>query len=156
MDVNQNDFEGIDNQNNPNDQNNQKLENVLNLALDTSSELRTKSGNLNVGYEVSENTWELIVKYNGDIRFLEDMGIGVELLINSYAILTVPEPLVDRVADVPEIEYVEKPKRLYFAQMEGIEASCISPVTQRQPFLSGKGVLVAIIDSGERVIIMSS
>lgn len=33
-------------------------------------------------------------------------------------------------------------------------ASCINGITQREPYLSGKGVIVAVIDSGERVKIM--
>lgn len=34
--------------------------------------------------------------------------------------------------------------------------SCIDRVTQREPYLNGNGVIVAVLDSGERVIIMSS
>lgn len=35
-------------------------------------------------------------------------------------------------------------------------ASCITQVTQQEPYLTGEGVVVAVLDSGERVIIMSS
>lgn len=31
---------------------------------------------------------------------------------------------------------------------DGKEVSCVLPVTKRQPFLSGKGILLAVIDSG--------
>ena len=41
---------------------NEKIENLLNLALDATKEEREKSLNLEVGYEPEENTWELIVK----------------------------------------------------------------------------------------------
>ena len=40
---------------------NQKRENLLNLALDATEEERLKSVNLNVGYDPREKTWELIV-----------------------------------------------------------------------------------------------
>ena len=43
---------------------NQKRENLLNLALDATEEERLKSVNLNVGYDPGEKTWELIVRYN--------------------------------------------------------------------------------------------
>ena len=46
----------------------QKFENLLNLALETSMEERDKSLELNIGYEREDNTWELIVKYHGDLR----------------------------------------------------------------------------------------
>ena len=127
---------------------NQKLENLLNLALDTPLAQREKSENLNVGYEETTRSWELIVKYNGDLLPLSAAGIGVEELIFGYAILNVPEALIDTVAALPQIEYVEKPKRLFFAVTEGKAASCILPVTIREPYLDGSGVLVAVIDSG--------
>ncbi len=127
---------------------NQKLENLLNLALETPEPVREKSLNLNVGYEPANNTWELIVKYNGDLSELPARGVKVEELLAGYAILTVPEELIDEVSDMPEIEYVEKPKRLFFAVENGKEVSCILPVTIRSPFLDGEGVIVAVIDSG--------
>ena len=135
---------------------NPKLENLLNLALETPESEREKSLNLNVGYEQATRTWEVIVKYNGDLSRLSESGIGVEELIAGYAILTVPETLMDSLAELEEIEYIEKPKRLYFDIEEAKEASCIPQVTLRAPFLSGEGCVVAVLDSGERVIIMSS
>ncbi|MCH5274732.1 MAG: S8 family serine peptidase [Lachnospiraceae bacterium] len=128
--------------------NNQKIENLLNLALETPESTREKSLNLNVGYEEVGNTWELIVKYNGDLSSLRERGIVVEELIAGYAILTVPEGEVNNIAELPQIEYVEKPKRLFFAMDIGRDASCIPQVTVRDPYLSGEGVLVAVIDSG--------
>lgn len=127
---------------------NQKIENLLNLALETPESTREKSLNLNVGYEEVGNTWELIVKYNGELSSLREHGIIAEELIAGYAILTVPEAEVDSVAALPQIEYVEKPKRLFFSVERGKEASCIPQVTMREPYLSGEGVLVAVIDSG--------
>ena len=126
----------------------QKLENLLNLALVTPENVREKSLNLNVGFEEQTRSWELIVKYNGNLDGLRSAGITVEELLAGYAILQVPENMVDYVAQRPEIEYVEKPKRLFFAVEEGKEASCILPVTLREPYLDGSGVIVAVIDSG--------
>ena len=126
----------------------QKLENLLNLALVTPENVREKSLNLNVGFEEQTRSWELIVKYNGNLEQLKEEGITVEELLAGYAILQVPENMVDYVAQRPEIEYVEKPKRLFFAVEEGKETSCILPVTLRKPYLDGSGVLVAVIDSG--------
>lgn len=126
----------------------QKFENILNLALETPEDIREKSLTLNIGYQVETRTWELIVKYNGGLEELVENGVIVEDLLAGYAILTVPENLVDAVSAHPSIEYVEKPKRLFFSAFEGKRASCILPVTLRSPNLSGRGVLVAVIDSG--------
>lgn len=135
---------------------NEKLENLLNLSLDSSMEERDKSLELNVGYDKREQTWELIVKYHGDLLQAADESIQVELLTNGYAIVTISEKLIEAFANLEEVEYIEKPKRLFFSLLEGKRASCILPVTVQFPFLSGKDIMVAVIDSGERVIIMSS
>ena len=133
---------------------NQKIENVLALALQTPDSVREKSLNLNVGFTEETRTWELIVKYNGALKEavsglpVTAEELIVEELIAGYGLLTVPEDLVDTVSRLPEIEYVEKPKRLFFSMADGKEVSCVLPVTKRQPFLSGKGILLAVIDSG--------
>lgn len=133
---------------------NQKIENVLALALQTPDSVREKSLNLNVGFTEETRTWELIVKYNGDLKEavsglpVTAEELIVEELIAGYGLLTVPEDLVDTVSRLPQIEYVEKPKRLFFSMADGKEVSCVLPVTKRQPFLSGKGILLAVIDSG--------
>lgn len=126
----------------------QKLENILNLALETPEEEREQTESLNVGYSAEIRSWELIVKYHGSLDRLREQNIVVEELIAGYAILTVPEALVDMVSDTPEIEYVEKPKRFYYGQTFPAGTSCFPPVTMRTPFLNGRGVLLAVLDSG--------
>lgn len=126
----------------------QKFENLLNLALETGQDIREKTNDLNVGFLPEENAWEVIVKYHGNISVLKDRGILVEELIAGYAILTVPAEEVEALADVEEIEYVEKPKRYYFGAQLPDENSCIYPVTLSGAELTGKDVLIAILDSG--------
>ncbi|MBD5500092.1 MAG: S8 family peptidase [Lachnospiraceae bacterium] len=126
----------------------QKLENLLNLALAVEESERMESMQLNVGFLKDSRKWELIVKYNGDIgRFRSDL-IQIEELIAGYAIVTLPESLIQTFTELNEVEYVEKPKRLYFATLQGRRASCIPQVAIREPFLTGKNVLIAVIDSG--------
>ncbi len=127
---------------------NQKLENILNLALETDEAEREKSMQLNVGYFREEKTWELIVKYSGDIgRFASEL-IRIEELLAGYAIVTLPESLIDAFSRLEEVEYIEKPKRLYFSTLRGRQVSCIFSVTESEPFLTGEDVLIGIIDSG--------
>lgn len=126
----------------------QKNENLLNLALDTPEPEREKSLELNVGFDTIEKTWEVIVKYHGSLQELTRIGIIVEELIAGYAILTVPESEMDVLAVTEQIEYVEKPKRLFFSDLAGNSASCYTPGSQLYGQLTGRGVLVAVIDSG--------
>lgn len=130
--------------------NSPKFENLLNLALDATEREREKSVQLGVGYEPEENHWEIIVKYSGDIKRLQeqDARIRVIELMNEYAILNVPEDAMNLVAAAPEVEFVEKPKRLFFAVNQGKSVSCINAVQTSRFGLTGKGVIVAILDSG--------
>ena len=128
---------------------NQKLEDQLSLALDTPAQMREKSDNLDTGYAPSENTWELIVKYNGNLDRLTG-GIRVEPLIAGYAIVTIPENLIGAFSRMEEIEFIEKPKKLYPQVTAGLGASCFYPLLQSVSgkALSGQGVYMAILDSG--------
>ena len=127
---------------------NQKLENLLNLALDATPAERARSQELETGFNPAEQMWELIVKYSGSLDAVRELGVRVDEMRNEYAILTVPESLIDEVSAFPQIEYIEKPKRLFFAIARAKAASCINPL-QEQPYrLTGQGVLVAVLDSG--------
>lgn len=118
------------------------------MALQTPEDVRARTDELNIGFDTATQTWELIVKYHGNLDNLRILGVRVEYLIAGYAILTVPEPLVERMVELEEIEYVEKPKRYFYGAEMPTYNSCVAQVVLREPFLTGKGVLVAILDSG--------
>ena len=151
----------------------QKLNNLLNLALDATEEEREKSRNLNVGYEKQTRKWEIIVKYSemgianeevsdGMKYGAEDDRDSVEILLGGpeisvvpllggYAIVTLPESMLEQYSQRPQIEFIEKPTRLYFEDLFSKEASCITQVQRDEPGnlrLTGRGVLIGIVDSG--------
>ena len=126
----------------------QKAENLLNLALDATSEEREKSLELEVGYQPLDQEWDLIIKYSGNLEAVREIASSVTELSNEYAILTVPESRIEQLTRVPQIEYIEKPKRLFFEAANGKRASCILPVQAAPLKLYGKGILTAVIDSG--------
>ena len=151
----------------------QKLDNLLNLALDATEEEREKSRNLNVGYEKQARKWEIIVKYSevgianeevsdgmkygaGNDRdsveiLLGGPEISVVSLLGGYAIVTLPESMLDEYSRRPQIEFIEKPTRLYFEDLFSKEASCITQVQRDESGnlqLTGRGVLIGIVDSG--------
>lgn len=127
---------------------NQKLENLLQLALQTSEETRERTEDLNIGFDERARTWEVIVKYHGSLDILETLNVQVEYLIAGYALLTVPEGLVEAVAELEQIEYVEKPKRFFYEVIGPAEDSCIQQLSRRDLSLSGRGTLIAVADSG--------
>lgn len=55
----------------------QKIENQLNLALDITEEERQKSESLDIGYDLEEKEWELIVKYSGTLERVRTRAVYV-------------------------------------------------------------------------------
>lgn len=127
---------------------NQKVENILNLSLDATEEEREKSQQLEVGYNLEEREWDLIIKYSGNLDKVRELAVGVSVLLNGYAIVKISESLINELAMLPEVEYVEKPKRLYFQVINGKRVSCINEVQDTRFSLLGQGVLIGIVDSG--------
>ena len=126
----------------------QKIENLLNLALSASEEEREKSLELDVGYYPVARTWEVIIKYSGTLGQVREIAESVVELSNEFAIVTVREDRLEALAGIEAVEYIEKPKRLFFQVENGRRVSCMTSVQIRPPKLYGTGVLVAIIDSG--------
>ena len=93
--------------------------------------------------------YEVIVKYNGDISFLEqELGVTVELLGYNYAIITADTPeKVNSLLNYTQIEYVEKPFILDTQDTQSFSSTGITEFKERTN-LTGKGVLLGLIDSG--------
>lgn len=128
----------------------QKLDNLLNLALDATEEEREKSANLSAGSEKGSKLWDVIIKYSGDIEALSGDGIRAVPLLGGFAVVSLPQNKIREFAGHPQVEFVELPKRLYFQVRQGLDASCFRSVqgAGEANGLSGKGVLVGIVDSG--------
>lgn len=126
----------------------QKNENVLNLALEASPREREKSLELDVGYQAGEREWTLVVKYSGSLEEVKKIAVRVTELLNEYAIIVISESKIEMLLSLTQIEYVEKPKRLFFEVANGKRVSCINEVQDTRFSLFGQGVLIGLIDSG--------
>lgn len=127
---------------------NQKAEALLNLAADATTEELKKAEELSVGYDEGKGIWEIIIKYSGTLEETKKLAETVVELQGGFAVVTVKKTNLEALLNLPEIEYAEKPKSLYFEVEEGRRVSCINVVQDAPLSLSGKGVLVAIVDSG--------
>ncbi len=126
----------------------QKIENILNLALEATPEERARSADLDVGYDAGERAWDLIIKYSGSLEAAREISESVTELLNNYAVVRIREDRIEALASLPEVEFVEKPKSLYFQADVGRQVSCIDAVQDAPYGLTGQGVLVGIVDSG--------
>jgi subtilisin family serine protease len=128
---------------------NQKIENLLNMSIETDNAWREKSRDLSVGFDPQDRTWEVILKYSGDVEALEqEFDLTFVTLLNQYAITKGTQAQIEKLAGNPRVEFIEKPKSLLYSDTEGNQTSCISPLTPPAGNLTGKGVLIGIIDSG--------
>ena len=128
--------------------NNQKIENLLNLALASTEEERMRSSELNVGFDAQSDTWEIIVKYTGNLERVRQIAENVTELFGGFAVLQIRETALNPLAALPEVTYIEKPKPLYFSLQEAREASCLINLQEEDRGLSGRGVLLCCVDSG--------
>ena len=92
---------------------------------------------------------DLIVRYVGDIKGLaEKIGFLAEELLGGYAIVRIRQELAPSLLSAEEILWTEVPARVYTEAVNGRRAACVTALQAREPGLTGKGVLVAVIDSG--------
>ena len=130
---------------------NEKMEALLRAALDATPEELSASPILSSGFSEDEQTWEVIVRYTGSLSTLQTdfPSIRFTELLNGYGILWIPKALVSTVAASPQIIYMEKPKQFYYEVFNGKRQSCITTLQNTYPdTLTGKGTMIAIIDSG--------
>lgn len=170
---------------------NQKIENLLNVSLDATREELESSESLSTGFNWRDNTWEIIVRYTGNLENIKaNYNVYVRELLFNYAIIVTDKATIELISQEPQIVYVEKPKSLYFQLEHAKSAACASNVRVGQPgaygyknisrninesisentsgnigsgqtghgigdiadngiqYLSGKGVITAIIDTG--------
>ena len=126
----------------------QKAEDLLLLSLDANEKELSSSDFLSAGIE-ADGMWEIIIRYHGDIFQYATSQIRIEPLQFGYGIVTLPESEIEEFLQHEEVEYAEKPKELYEQDLVGNLASCMNQGTGigRQA-LTGKGVCIAVIDSG--------
>lgn len=129
---------------------NQKIEPSLRAAMQATTEELEKSGDLATGFSETENLWEVIILYSGTADALQQTfpNYRITFLLNNYAILLLPEDAIDALADSPQVIYIERPRRLFFENLPAIRSSCITAIQEAPLSLTGKGVLLSIIDSG--------
>ena len=140
-----------------------KIDQALSFALKLPAGERMESTFLNYGFEETTDSVQIIVRHTGSIKNLEELfpSTRVTELLNGYAIVTTRTELIEPLSALPQITYMEKPKRLSYQLQDSRSASCLAGVQKNiyaseSSFLniptgyalSGAGTLVGIVDSG--------
>ena len=117
----------------------QKIENLLNLSMDATQEEREKSPVLETGYDEEDDTWEVIVRFSGNLEEAVRPSWQVVRLSGGYAIVTLPAEEVGLLAALPQIEYVENQNAFILKWIRDGQLR-VSPLFRRQKWdCSGKG-----------------
>lgn len=100
--------------------------------------------------DVGEETFEVIVKFNGDLGVIADeLNVEVEILSQGYAIITLTPDKIPTLYTYTQIESLELPKNIYFTSAYNLSSSCINSVQDPLQYdLRGTGVIIGLIDSG--------
>lgn len=135
-----------------------RLDNQLEYSLATPFYLRAATDNLDTGYNAVSGMWELIVRFAQDNgseevnRFTTDNPDGLEkidFLSGGYGIVRIKEELITPFSRLKGVTYIERPVRILPQVNEKLVSSCITRIGPSSSLgLTGRGVLVAIIDSG--------
>lgn len=103
-----------------------KINTELSLSLDIPEYERIKSQELSNGFSRLDNTWELIIKYNGDINMLnQSFDFSYEELMYGYAIIRIKETDIDKLNSLTNILYIDKPKGFYIEKIYQNKSECI-------------------------------
>ena len=81
----------------------QKLENLLNQALNATESERERSQELNVGYNPVDQVWELIIKYSGNLETVRQISERVTELLNEYAIIHIRQSQIPDLVQIVEV-----------------------------------------------------
>lgn len=101
----------------------QKIENQLNLAINIPEDERVRTQDLDTGYNMTENEWELIVKYNGNIETAAmNIADSLKILLGGYALVRIKQERIDEFAALREVIYIEN-QRNYILNLR-IPAVC--------------------------------
>lgn len=129
---------------------NQKIDVSLRAALDATPAEREASDDLSTGYR-RNGQWDLILFTAGSPEALTEAfpDISFTFLLGNYVIARVFEDDISLLANSPQVIYIERPRQLFFEVLSARRSSCLSGVQETGRYnLTGKGVLLAVIDSG--------
>ncbi len=133
---------------------NQKIENILNVSLAATKDELRNSDSLNTGFDWKNNTWETIVKYSGSLDSIRSRyNVYIKEMLYNYAIVAADKNTIELISQENNIEYIEKPKSIYYQLEQAKSAACVRNVLSgfnggNTQYLSGKGVITAVIDTG--------
>lgn len=108
----------------------------------------TTNGESNIEFDSNAGHWEVIVRYVGDIApIARELGAGLEELGHGFAILSLTSGDISRLLEFRQVVSVERPRILTYSLYESLREACVLSV-QQGGVMGGRGVLVAVLDSG--------
>lgn len=104
-----------------------------------------------IGRPIGDQKWEVLIRYLGDLTPIEEeMGISFQIIALTYATVLIDKTRIRTLATYEEIGYIEFPEVMEYILEPYLTDVCLTEnvVSEQGYNLTGKGTIVAIIDSG--------
>lgn len=123
-----------------------KQDSELSLALSLTEEEREATEDLDIGYDKATNSWNLIIRYAGDIKpAIKRLNGTIKELLGGFGLVNILQENINELQKDSKVLFIEKPKLLQ-EESNGNLSLEISGAIRNE--LSGKGVILGVIDSG--------
>jgi subtilisin family serine protease len=104
-----------------------------------------------MGQPVGDQFWDVLVIYRGNLQpIANQFNLVFQIVSNNFAITRVNRDVITLLTSYAEISYIEFPEVMMYIQDTPLVAICATEagLTPGNYTLTGRGVLIAVIDSG--------
>lgn len=121
----------------------------LQAALIVDEAIRKKNKELNAGIDDKTNTWELIIRYIGEISIVaQELLFEYVELLGGFYIIWINEKDIYSLLKYKGILYIDKTSILQLQEYDRRLCNNVCTLNNGQIKRNGKGVYIAVIDSG--------
>ena len=120
----------------------------LQAALIVDEAIRKKNKELNAGIDDKTNTWELIIRYIGEISIVaQELLFEYVELLGGFYIIWINEKDIYSLLKYKGILYIDKTSILQLQEYDRRLCNNVCTLNNGQIKRNGKGVYIAVIDS---------
>ena len=128
-----------------------KLSGLLQLALKFQEIISEDAFEWITGQKLSDERWDLLLRHYREVEPLaQQYGFVYQRISDEYALIRIEQNQIGPLSTQDEVIYLELPRVMKYILDQSLSKICVTEKTTNptQFGLSGKGVIVGIIDSG--------
>ncbi len=128
-----------------------KLNSLLQMALRFPQIIQEEAFEQIVGQKISDPKWDVLMRHYVDLDGLtEKYDLTYEKINEEYALVRVDKTQIDALSSQPGVIYLELPMVMDYILNQALPDICVTQKTVNPKAfgLSGKGIIVGVVDSG--------